>query len=211
MNVFLVHFAEQPIVLVGQKRVVELNQKTGIDNGSVFLPERIRQRSGDGVFVRIIAVDPKPARTHRCRDRKESFCDFDVGERSLEVFNILRDGGLSAVADWTGAIPEHLTPANGRWPLLPELRFSGLRRQPVVVLDGVVGGVELRELLHLSDQVDRVELLLAGSHFAMNKSAEALGNVANPPGFAVLTVADHIDADLGLLAHDVSNFLTQKL
>ena len=207
MNIFLVHFPEQPIVLVRQKRIVELNQKTGINNGPVFLPERIRQRSGDGVFVRIVTVDPKSARTHRCRDREESFGDFDAGERGLEVLNILRDGNLSAVADWTGAVPEHLTPTNGRWPLLPELRFSALRGQPVIILDGVVGGVELRELLHFSDQIDGVEFLLAGSHVAMNKSTEALGNITNPSGFAVLAVADHIDAGLGLLTHDACDFL----
>ena len=105
MNVFLVHFTEQPIVLVRQKCVVKLNQKTGVDDGPVFLPERIRQRGGDCIFVRIITVDPKSASTHRCGDREKSFFDFDVGERRLEVFNILRDGGLSAIADRAGAVP----------------------------------------------------------------------------------------------------------
>jgi hypothetical protein len=95
--------------------------------------------------------------------------------------------------------------------LLPELRFSGLRGQPVVILDSVVGGVELWEFLHLTDQIDGVELLLAGPHFAMNKSTETLGNVANPAGFAVLAVADHIDSGLRLLMHDVGHFLTQEL
>jgi hypothetical protein len=86
-----------------------------------------------------------------------------------------------------------------------------LRGQPVIVLDGVIGGIELRELLHFTDQIDRIELLLAGLHVAMNKSAKALGNIADPTGFAVLTIADHIDAGLGLLTDDVCNFLAQKL
>jgi hypothetical protein len=105
VNVFLVHLTEQPIVLVRQKCVVKLNQKTGVDDGPVFLPERIRQRGGDCIFVRIITVDPKPARTHRCSDREKSFLDFDARECSLEVFNILRDGGLSTIADRAGALP----------------------------------------------------------------------------------------------------------
>jgi hypothetical protein len=62
-------------------------------------------------------------------------------------------------------------------------------------LDSVVGGVELWEFLQLTDQIDGVELLLAGPHIAMNKSTEALGNVPNPAGFAVLAVADHIDSE----------------
>jgi hypothetical protein len=95
--------------------------------------------------------------------------------------------------------------------LLPELRFSSLRRQPVIVLDSIVGGVKLWEFLHLADQIDGVELLLAGPHFAMNKSTETLGNVANPTGFAVFTVADHIDSNVRLLMHDVGHFLTQEL
>ncbi len=95
--------------------------------------------------------------------------------------------------------------------MLTELRFSGLRGQPVIILDSVVGGVKLWKLLHLTDQIDRVELLLAGPHFAMNKSTETLGNVANPPCFAVLAVADHIDSDVRLLMHDVGHFLAQEL
>jgi hypothetical protein len=105
VNVLLVHFAEQPIVLMCQKCVVKLNQKAGIDNGPVFFPERIRQSGDDGVFVRVITVDPKSARTHWRRDRQESLFHFDLRERSLEVLNILRDGGLSAIADRTGAVP----------------------------------------------------------------------------------------------------------
>jgi hypothetical protein len=105
VNVLRVHFAEQAIVLMRQKRVVKLNQKTRIDNGPVFLPKRIRQSGGDGVFVRIITVDPKSTRTHWRRNRQESLFHFDVGKRSLEVLDILRDCGLSAIADRTGAVP----------------------------------------------------------------------------------------------------------
>ncbi len=105
VNVLLVHFAEQSIVLMRQKRVVKLDQKAGIDNSPVFFPERISQSGGDGVFVRIMTVDPKSARTHWRRNRQESLFHFDVGERSLEVLNILRDGALSAIADRTGAVP----------------------------------------------------------------------------------------------------------
>jgi hypothetical protein len=42
----------------------------------------------------------------------------------------------------------------------------------------------------------------------MNKSTKALGDIANPPGLAILAVADHINAGLSLLAHDVRHFLT---
>jgi hypothetical protein len=42
VNVFLAHFAKQPVVLVRQKRVIELNEKSGIDNGPIFFSERIR-------------------------------------------------------------------------------------------------------------------------------------------------------------------------
>lgn len=95
--------------------------------------------------------------------------------------------------------------------MLPELRFSGLRGQPVIILDRIVGGVELWELLHFTDQIDRIELFLTRPHISMNKSAEALGNIANPPGFAIFTVTDHIHASLGLLTHNVCDFLPQKL
>jgi hypothetical protein len=105
VNVLLVHLTEKPIVFMRQKRVVKLNQKTSIDNGAVLFPERIRQRGSHGIFVRIVTVDPKSARTHWRRDRQESLFHFDVGERSLEVLNILRDGGLPAIGDRTGAIP----------------------------------------------------------------------------------------------------------
>lgn len=105
VNVFFVHFTEQTIVLVRQKRVVELNQKTGIDNGPIFFPERICQRDGDSIFIRIITVDPKSARTHRCRDRQESFLDLHSGECCLEIVDVLRDRGLPAIAYRTGAVP----------------------------------------------------------------------------------------------------------
>jgi hypothetical protein len=45
----------------------------------------------------------------------------------------------------------------------------------------------------------------------MNKSTESLCNIANPAGFAVLTVANHINARLSLFAYDIRHFLTQEL
>jgi hypothetical protein len=95
--------------------------------------------------------------------------------------------------------------------LLPELRFFALRGQPVIILDSVVGRVKLWKFLYLTDQIDGVELLLARPHFAMNKSTKTLGNVANPPGFAVLTVTDHINSGLRLLMYDIRHFLAQEL
>ena len=45
----------------------------------------------------------------------------------------------------------------------------------------------------------------------MDEAAEPLADVANPAGLAVLAVADDIDADLRLLAHDAGDFIPQGL
>jgi hypothetical protein len=211
VNVFLVHFAKQPVVLVRQKCVVELNEKSGIDNGPILFSERIRQGGDDCIFVRVITIDPKAARAHRRGDRQEGFLDFHASERRPEIIDILRDGGLPAIADRARAVPKHLAPADRRWALLSKLRSSRLRGQPVIVLDGIIGGVELWKFLHFADQMHRVELGLAGPDLAMIKSAEPLRDVTNPTCLAILAVTDHINAGLGLLVDDVCNFVAQKL
>ena len=45
----------------------------------------------------------------------------------------------------------------------------------------------------------------------MDEAAEPLGHVANPAGLAVFAVADDVDADVRLLAHDAGDFVPQGL
>ena len=94
---------------------------------------------------------------------------------------------------------------------LGERRLSGRRRQPIIVLDGIVGGIELGKLLSLADQINRVEFLLARFDLTMHKTTETLGHVSDPAGLAEFAVADDVDPRLGLLAHDVGHLLPQGL
>ena len=159
----------------------------------------------------VVGVEPQPARAHRRGDRHERARDVDALERRLEVVDVPADGGLSLVGDRRDAFPDPEVLAPGR-----EIRLlsGGLRlprRQPVVILDRRVGGVEFREFLGLADHVDRVLLVVARAELAMDEAAEPLGDVADPAGLAVFAVADDVDADVRLLANHAGDFLPQGL
>ena len=92
-----------------------------------------------------------------------------------------------------------------------ERRVRLSRRQPVIVLDRRIGRVELRKFLSLADHIDRVLLMVVRPYFAMDEAAEPLGDVANPAGLAVFAVADHVNADVCLLANNAGDFLLKGL
>ena len=53
-------------------------------------------------------------------------------------------------------------------------------------------------------------LVVARPDLAVDEAAEPLGDVADPPRLAVLAVADDVDADARLLAHDPGDLLVQR-
>ncbi len=44
----------------------------------------------------------------------------------------------------------------------------------------------------------------------MNETAEPLGDIANPAGFAVFAITDNVDADLGLPADNSGNLVAER-
>jgi hypothetical protein len=65
--------------------------------------------------------------------------------------------------------------------------------------------------LSFVDHIDRVLLMVVRPYFAMDKSAQPLGDVANPSSLAVFAVADHVHADVRLLLNNTGDFCPQGL
>ena len=107
------------------------------------------------------------------------------------------DGGLARVRDW----PREsivLVVAGQVW----NIGNVDVRRHPQVAIVREVLVVESRKLFPLRE-AERTEWHFVWPRLAWFQTAQALVDVAPKALPAVLAIAGDVDADLGLLAHDV--------
>src|SRR6266446_1822881 len=170
-----------PIVAHGGARVVELHQQTGIDDRLVLGVHRIGDRLLEIIVARIIFVLAIGNDARRRRHGQERFHHLDAVERILEVVDVLLQLGLTGISD---------------------------RRHHYRVHDGfdLVARIELRVELRKTRPVDATGERIAARKRPPLETAEAKERVLRPADrFSELAVADDVDADLGLLAHDFGN------
>jgi hypothetical protein len=158
-------------------RVVDLEQKSGIDNGAIFLTDRLGEREQIVFFAPVegVAVPVLDAR-HR-RRRHESLGHIHMAERRLEIVEVGLQLHRALVGDGSGADEM----------LVPRMHVLELRR------------VEVRKGLDLARPGPRA--LVAVGRVDL-EAAEAIVDVRDEARLAHLAVADDIDAEIGLLLDD---------
>src|SRR4029077_610192 len=85
-------------------------------------------------------------------------------------------------------------------------RGVGLGEPPLIGLDGPIGGVEFLEPLGVAPGGARIDRFrIARARGSRLQPAQARPKIVGPAELAVLAIARDIDADLGLLAHDLGD------
>src|SRR5262249_43749280 len=165
----------------GGGRIVGLDEQGGIDDRLVLGVDRIGDRVLEIIVARVIFVLAIGNDARRRRHRQECFHHFDAVERILEVVNVLLQLDLTGIGD---------------------------RRYHHRVHDGFdfVARIEFRVELRKARAVDAAGKWVAAGKRPPFEAAEAEQRVLRPADrFSELAVANDVDADLGLLAHDLGN------
>ena len=176
---------------IGQESIVDLHVKTGINDGPVFLVQGFGEREQVGLLVLVVLDLGTGQRTCRRHYRQEAGKSgvllLGNGEASREVLDVAADLALARVGNWlvnNNAIAEPLAQA---------------RR-------GIVLGIEFGKrsaVLAAGHRRHRV-LELPWRCRPYGDALEAFENVERPvQSLAELAVADNVDADVGLLAHNL--------
>ncbi len=170
----------------GGARVVELQDKAGIDDHVVFGAHR-RADGADQFFLALVVFVLAVRDDARRRgDRQERLLDFDVLERRFEIVDVALQLRLPGIADRPDA---HRLDRGGD------------------ALAGIELGIKLGEFLAVDAAGERIGARLDRPPL---ETAQSLQHILRPADrFAELAVADDVDADLGLLAHDFGDRLLQ--
>src|SRR6516165_35039 len=164
-------------------RIVDLKQKSGVDDGAIFLVKCIGHSENEVLVVQVILIQTV---WHDAagRDRShERFGNVDAGKRDLQIFNVAPYRLLAAVADRPNAAPVALAADEA--------------------LGLVVFGIKVRKTLAICSLGDDFAGLEPNA-LALLKSRKPFENVTRPAcRFAELAIADDVDASVGLLANDL--------
>jgi hypothetical protein len=165
-------------VIGDEPRIVDLQQKTGVDDRPVFLAHGVGD--GEDVFLRRLVVDvPLPVLdVGRGNRRHERLCGFHVAERGFEIVDVALELGVALIGDRPGA--DHVGVARSDMGL----RIKFRKRQPLARAG---------------------PLIARAGHGVDLVTAEPFVDVADEARLAEFAVVDHVDAEFGLLAHDVGD------
>ena len=162
--------------------VVDLHEKPGVDDRLVFLVHGVGDRNEVLLLGPVIRVLLPVLDAGRGDSRDEGLLGLRAREGGLEIFDIRLHVLVALVGDGPGAHHVH-GPCRG----------TGHRATEPLV--------ELWKGPHLSRATPRA----AGRVLVRDESGQALVDVRNEARLAHLAVVDHVQAELGLLADDVSH------
>src|SRR5512145_707116 len=167
-------------------RVVQLEQEAGVDDRTVFVAHGLGDRFEHLLVARVVLVLAVGNHARRCRDRQESLDDASALERRLEVRDVALHFGLAGVTDRPHA--------HG----LPDRGERG-RRRPARAVELVIELVK-------AGAVGSARNARRIFERAALEAAQPLQRVLRPADrLAELAITGHIDAGLGLLAHNFFN------
>src|SRR5688572_7314185 len=179
---------QQLVPTRGNPRIVQLDQKAGVDDRLVFLLERLRYCVKVGFLTRVVLVAAVGLHGDRRSHRHERVRHPYASKRRLEIVDIdLEESQI--VSDRSRAHP-----------------FRAHRT------------VRLRKAVILAIEVGKIPAVfapryagLAGVARPSFKSAKPFIDISREARLAELSVADDVDADFGLPAHDLRYTLAQTL
>ncbi len=161
--------------------------KAGIDDHAIFGLHRRADRADQFLVALVVFVLAVRNDAGRRGDGKKSLRDVDSFERRLEIIDVALQLGLSGIGDRPDA--------DG----LDRCRHAFAR---------IELGVEFGEFLAVD--AAREGIMGAGLDLAPLKTAQAFQHILRPADrFAELAVADDVDADFGLVAHDFGDGIFQ--
>ena len=116
------------VPVVGDRRIVDLQDDAGIDDRLVFLVQRVGAGEHE-LFVGLVMEIADARRAARPDRAHESFHNAVGGQRGLEVRDVGLDGGVSLVLHWAGADRVRRPSADrSRWDGRDRYRRAGILR-----------------------------------------------------------------------------------